>query len=423
MPNRHLSLLALSLLLPLTTTATASDLRVRADASLDLAWYDDDHGGRADHALQEALGIYNVHDHGDPLRRGLNLQRAQLGTQLQAGEWGHGRLSLVAVRDEVRLDEAWLAGRLGDTGLQLRAGKFYSGIGLLNAVQMPEWAFADRPLPYRMLLDDALRGRGVQLEWLPRFAPWLQLGTEWMNTGNPGVAGRVNGEANAFGIRLPFAGAPEWPALRTAYARTRIPLGAAAELHLGGWQLDSRLHQELHDYHPGINEADHGLQGKARMYGAQVAWVTRPDAAGRGWRVEGEYWDQRKDLTLVYHQLKPVLVGQPRDLRVDGAYLQVVHDLSPRWQAGLRHDRVGMTHRASRARATVGPRITSYFDDMERTSLALTWRPRAQQHLRLQWSRASAPVPEDRDDNGRDESVRRRFDQWWLQYQIAFATR
>lgn len=421
MPNR--SLLLPLLLLPLALPAAAVDWHTRADASLDLAWYDDDHRGRADHALQEALGIYNVHDHGDPLRRGLNLQRAQLGLHLQAGDWGRGRLSLVAVRDAVRLDEAWLAGDLGTTGMQLRAGKFYSAIGLQNAVQMPEWAFVDRPLPYRMLLDDALRGRGVQLEWQPGIAPWLRIGAEWMDTANPAVAGRVDGEDNEFGIRLPFASAPEWPALRTAYARTRIPLGATAELQLGGWQLDSRLHQELHDYHPGINDANHGLQGKVRMRGAHAAWATRPDAQGRAWRLEGEYWDQRKDLALVYHQLKPVLVGQPRDLRVDGAYLQLVHDLSPRWQAGVRHDRVGMTHRASRARATVGPRITSQFDAMQRTSLALTWRPRAQQHLRLQWSRAQAPVPEDRDGNGRDEAVRRRFDQWWLQYQIAFATR
>lgn len=425
LPRPHRSALLLSVAACLPLAAFANDPEVRAEGSLDLVLYDDDARGRAAHLLQETLGIYNVHETGNPLDRGINLQYAQVAVTANLPGWGEGRIALAGDDRTARIDEAWLRTQRYGWGGRIAAGKFYSAVGAQNAVRQQDWDFVDQALPQQMLLAGVLRGKGVQLDWSPPMLPALRLGAEWLDTDNAGIAASVDPLDNELGIPVPFVAKPGWPAVWSAYAKVEWRVGERHTLRGGLSRLKSRQHQELHEYHPGINDANHGLEGAASMWGADLAYDFNPgrdDRAGN-LRVQAEYWSQRKDLYLAYHQLKPILVGQPRDLRVDGAFLQAVYDLAPAWQAGLRYDIAGMTHSASRAKATVGPTVVSEFEDMDRISAVATWRPAPHHRLRLQLSHASAQVPEDLNGDGKDDPLRRDFNQVFLQYQLSFGAR
>jgi hypothetical protein len=413
-------LLSAIALLPLS--AFAAEPEIRAEASLDLVLYDDDARGQASHLLQETLGIYNVHEIGNPMERGFNLQRAQVALTATLPGWGEGRLALASDGDDARLEEAWLRTQRLSWGGRIAVGKMYSAVGAQNAVRPQDWDFVDQALPQHMLLAGTLRGSGVQLDWSPAVLPALRLGAEWFDTDNAGIAARVDPLDNELGLPIAFADKPAWPAVWSAYAKLDWRVNERHTLQGGLSWLKSRQHQELHEFHPGINDANHGLEGDATMWGADLAYdfnAGRDDHAGN-LRVQAEYWLQRKDLYLAYHQLKPVLVGQPRDLRLDAASLQAVYDVAPAWQAGLRYDIAGMTHRASRAKATIGPTGVSEFEDMDRVSAVATWRPARHHRLRLQFSHASAQIPEDITGDGKDDPVRRDFNQVFLQYQLSF---
>jgi hypothetical protein len=130
-----------------------------------------------------------------------------------------------------------------------------------------------------------------------------------------------------------------------------------------------------------------------------------------------EYLYQNKDLTLNFHEDKPNLVGQPRDLHVDGYSVQGSYQITPKWQVGLRHERVGGTHEARRPSTPPFPTQTSYFNDMKRNTVVVTWRPTKQHQLRLETALNAFDVGEDTNGDGRSEAVSKRFNQFMLQYQ------
>ncbi|MEQ1668052.1 MAG: TonB-dependent receptor [Sulfuriferula sp.] len=412
--------------------ASASALSTQVSAVFDSVIYGDNVGGQGTYMLQEALGIYNVHaehntgghNHAGTLDAGFNFRGVELAVNTQLPGWFDGRLLVTSNGKEAMIEEAWLRTQFLPAGLQLKGGKLFSDVGYLNNQHPHAWDFVDQALPYQMLFGGSLRGDGVQVSWLAPTAFYLRLGAEAVNSGNAGVAAYVGPTTATNGLPINFASASTWPAVVTAFAKVGGAFGLNHELQTGLSWVHSRQHQELHYAHPGINEAKHGLQGSAEMMGLDVVYkyyAFRNNGAG-DFKLQAEYWYQNKDTFLIYHELKPGLVGQPRDLYLDAAYVQALYGIAPRWQVGLRYDIAGILHEARRDEATVGPTNTSAFDSMDRYSAVLSWRIRDNQQLRLQLSQAYVAVPEDTNGDGVDEAVRRTFNQVFLQYQIALGS-
>lgn len=417
-------------LLGLSSPALAA--QVEPFAYVDSVVYSDSLDGKGADAFGEALGVYNVHqDEADGghnhagLKQGAQVRSVEAGVTWQPNERLDSKLkgAFSPEAGEGAIEEAWLRYRPTPT-TSVKGGKFLSAFGAHNT-HPHEWNFVQQNLPTQMLLDGGLNENGVQVEWQPTLkATGLRVGLELLDGGNRGVAAQedsINGYKTSKGkianIRYPEH--PDFPQVSHVYVKADKTLNANNTLNVGASYLKSRQHQELHRYHPGINEADHGLSGKNAMWAASVGWqheAKQANGVGDA-SIQAEYLYQNKDLTLQFHEDKPNLVGQPRDLHVDGYSLEGTYRFAPQWQLGVRHERVGGTHEARRPSKPPFPTHTSYFDDMRRNTIAVTWQPAKQHRVRLEAARSKVPLGEDINGDGRDEAVVKRYNQWMLQYQ------
>ncbi len=64
--------------------------------------------------------------------------------------------------------------------LSLKAGRFFYGIAYMNERHSHTDDFADRPLPYRAMLNTVYLDDGVQLRWLAPTDTFLEFGRELM---------------------------------------------------------------------------------------------------------------------------------------------------------------------------------------------------------------------------------------------------
>jgi hypothetical protein len=126
-----------------------------------------------------------------------------------------------------------------------------------------------------------------------------------------------------------------------------------------------------------------------------------------------EYFYQRKDLLLNFHQTKPWNIGQPRTLNVDGYHVQARYVVAPRWTVCLHLDVAGHLQEAIRNAARTFcslphasrtcPRQNSRVEGISRRTALLDWQLDDRRSLRLQLSRTQSPVA--LDGNGRMETV------------------
>ncbi len=108
----------------------------------------------------------------DPNQRGFTVQgieanfagavdpyfRANANVLFQVDEDGESRLEL---------EEAWLETLSLSSGLQVRAGEFYTEFGRQNSLHPHAWAFVDQPVVLgRFLGPDGLRNPGARASWL-----------------------------------------------------------------------------------------------------------------------------------------------------------------------------------------------------------------------------------------------------------------
>ena len=382
---------------------------------------------------QDALGIYNVHnDHADGghqhsagFRNGLSLNNTEAHLGLQIPGWAEGRLNLSASADGLELEEAWLRTQFLPAGLQVKGGKFLSDIGALNKQHPHAWSFVDQALPYQMLFNGGLGGTGVQVVWQAPMPLDLRLGVEALNSENEGIAAYIGPTVSQTTQRpVAFSNRGPWPNVWTAFIKSGGEIAPQHHVDGGLSWVKSKLHQELHTYHPGINDAEHGLQGNVSMLGANLGYRfnAEGDEGAGDVSLLAEYWLQEKNMKLSFHELKPRLVGQPRDLKVNAFTLQALYGLLPHWQIGLRYEGSGMIHEARRANAQVGPTNTSYFDPLHRVSGVATWRFNEQHQLRFQASRITGSFAETPAGGGKDVAVNRSYNAFYLQYQFNFGT-
>ncbi len=435
------SLLALACTLPLHIHA--EELTVVPMAVIDAVAYGDDAGGEGGGYIQNANGIYNVHSdqeggghsHGGGLERGLNVRGVELALRAELPNGFDGAFRFATDGKEGEVEEAWLRTRFLPGGLQLKGGKFFSDIGQQNKLHPHEWDFVDQALPYQMLFAGGLSGNGLQLAWSPELPFDLRLGVEAQSGGNEGIAaheGPVSGYLTTTGktVDVPLSEAKDWPRVWTAFAKAGFEPAEDHHLFGGLSYVKGRQHQELHRYHPGINDADHALEGDTWTAGVDLGYHYHADGEhGAGdIKLTAEYVHQTKDLELVYHDTKPWNIGMPRELHVDAFVLQALYGIAPRWDLGLRYDVAGNTHEAVRSgspayclppyQAKPCPLQTSSFDAMDRLSAVATWSIDERQKLRLQVSHANVPVAEDTDGDGINEAVGKTFNQVFLQYQL-----
>ncbi|MFP4131250.1 hypothetical protein [Thiohalospira sp.] len=394
---------------------------------LDGVYYNDSADGEGSDLVGEVDGIHaahghdhdhgHAHDHGGPAR-GFSLRETEVALSGSIDPYFDAFTYLtVSEGGGVELEEAYLTTRRLPAGLTVKAGRFLSDFGYHNGKHPHQWDFVDQNLAYGNLLGGhGIMDTGVQLAWLTPLPTYLRVGVEALQGGGAEKIGQYQDEdaihehAHEIGGNNGETLEGAWeetfgPRLYTAFAEWSPDLGFDHALQLGtslAWAPD---HQELHGEPDDDNV--HYLDGDAWTAGLEAIYkYDHADDYGAGdLTLQGEYLYQVKDLDIAYHQTEPV-VGDQREFTQDGAYLQGVYGIAPRWEAGLRYDVTGLTNEKA------VPGSTSEWDASRRMTAAVTFRPSEFSQIRLQAARADLAHDDDSE----------KFNQLYLQYEASLGS-
>ncbi|WP_420870739.1 zinc-regulated TonB-dependent outer membrane receptor [Ectothiorhodospira shaposhnikovii] len=333
------------------------------------------------------------HDHDHGLEEGFNFRSAELTFTASVDHYFDALLTLHLDEDHVEVEEAYITTRSLPAGLQIKAGKFLSDIGYINAQHTHDWAFVDRPLVNEYLFGDhGLQEKGVQLTWTPKTAFYSVFGLELLQGETTGIASyEGHGEGKPFSDK-------SGPRLITGFAKLAPDLGYNHAAQFGLSYGHARAFQ-LSDFH------DHGDHSH-RLSWDGTAWFAGVDAvykydAGRSfghgdWVVQGEYYHREIDVDFRNNQ-RPTVSDVARQ---DGLYVQAVYGIAPRWQFGVRADALGMTNRNTLQWMGHGHQGYESFGTSYRYAANLTFRPTEFSLLRAQVNRADFASEDDHDEDG-----------------------
>jgi hypothetical protein len=274
-------------------------------------------------------------------------------------------------------------------GLSLKAGRFLSAIGYLNAQHAHTWDFVDAPLAYQAMLGSQFGDDGVQLTWLAPLDEFVELGVE-LGRGRsfPGSDTGRNG-----------------PGMAALTAHTGGDLGTSHSWRAGV----SLLHAKARDQSLSASDADGNrvgelFDGATRVWVADAVWKWAPNgnATRVNFKLQGEYLQSTRKGDLVYDVGGADIASTVR-ARQSGWYLQGVYQFMPRWRLGARTERLD----PGTPEYGIGSGTIPVSDARPRKdSLMLDFSPSEFSRVRLQLAR-------DRAREGRADT------QWFVQYQVS----
>ncbi|MBM4154136.1 MAG: zinc-regulated TonB-dependent outer membrane receptor [Lentisphaerae bacterium] len=314
-------------------------------AVLDGFYYYEDSAEGLGHVMEELSGFGHAHGEGEDahghdhgIDNGFNLRHIELIVSASVDPYFRALVNAAVDEHGAELEEAWFETIALPGGLKLKAGKFYSDFGYINAQHAHQWDFTDQPLIYRLLLGDhGLNDKGAQLSWLAPTPFYLVAGIEGFQGDNE-ASYAYHGEEP-----LPERDAPR---VAVGWLKFGPDLPGCHGLQFGVFGITG-AHQEEYD---GDEDGTHDqwLDGDSTIWGADFIYrydAPKPYAQG-DLTVQGEYASRTKSLDLVADDLAPEFVGSAREDRQDGYYLQTLYGVLPRWRAGVRWEQVGLTNEA-----------------------------------------------------------------------------
>jgi hypothetical protein len=370
---------------------------------LDGLYYTEDRAGTVGELAERADGFAPAdeneggHDHGGPLERGFSLREAEITFSGSVDPY-FDLWTILAVGDGgIAIEEGYVQTRRFLPGLQLKAGRFFSGFGYLNRQHPHQWDFVDRALPYEALLDGSLDETGLQLTWLPELPFYAQLGVEALQGENRGFSAQRGGEASEFFDEK--AG----PRLFTGFLKVSPNAGYRHAVQFGTSYAYSRRHQET-GMGPDARTAA-VLQGHGEVLGFDLVWKYDSSAAygRRDVTVQAEYLRRVRDLELIAEGGTPRHPPTAAVQTQDGLYAQAVYGVASRWTVALRWESLGLTNQTRTGSQTrTRPASTRY-------SANLTFNPTEFSRLRAQFDHGSFHV----------EGTRQAYNQFFVQFQMS----
>jgi len=390
----------------------------------DGVYYNDNRDGGVGELMEEADGFGAGHSHGEEgghahggvPDRGFSLREAEIAFSGAVDPY-FDVWAIFAVGDgEIEVEEGYFQTRKFLPGLQLRAGKFYSGFGYINKQHPHMWDFVDQNLAYDMVLGGSINEAGVQLTWLPKLPFYTQFGVEALQGTNERFSAQLGAEES------PFFDEKAGPRLFTGWLKVSPNLGYSNALQIGASYAFSTRHQELvgHEHHHEGEEhegeehegeeheeeghVDEAFQGDGQVLGLDFVWrYDSPRQFGQGdFTLQAEYLRRVKDLSLVGAG-EEAAGGEARKATQDGFYAQAVYGFAPRFTLGLRYDTAGLTNRIE------GGEETESFDASRRFSANLTFNPTEFSRFRVQYTRGDLSVG----------GARQTYDQVYVQFQMS----
>lgn len=303
--------------------------------------------------------------------KGFSLKESELGIAANIDPDFRGVATLALVpAGGVTVENAFVQTSTPGHGLNLKMGRFFSGLGYLNEQHAHAWDFVDQPLVYRAFWDNQTGEDGLQAKWLAPTDIYLELGGEiGRGRGYPGTDRNKNGTGSA-----------------VLYAHIGDDIGFEHS-----WQAGVSLHQTRRVNAISPDAANpllsDSFSGDSRTAGVDLVWKYAPNGntASRYLKVQGEYF-RRQTSGLLSYDIVGLNITDRYSNTQSGWYLQGVYQFMPHWRGGLRYDRldpgtanVGLLNAAN---------IAANFGYLpSRTSVMLDYSPSEFSRLRLQLAR------------------------------------
>jgi hypothetical protein len=303
--------------------------------------------------------------------QGFNLGESELGISASIDPEYRGVATLaLAPAGGVTVENAFVQTSSLGNGLNLKFGRYFSGLGYLNEIHAHAWDFVDQPLVYATLWNNQLGEDGVQLKWLAPTDTFIELGGELgRGRGFPGSDRTKNGAGSG-----------------VLFAHVGDDIGIEHS-----WRAGISLHQtkrvnaiSVDAINPLINNS---FSGDSRTAGLDFVWKYSPNGntANRYLKVQGEYFQRKESGLLTYDT---ALINQTDSYAntQSGWYLQSVYQFMPNWRSGIRYDRLNSGN-ATIGALNAGNITANYGFNPSRASWMLDYSSSEFSRLRLQVAR------------------------------------
>ena len=261
---------------------------------------------------------------------GFSLQETELSLAANIDPQYSGIATISMASDGgVSIENAYVQTGVLGNGLNLKFGRFYSGLGYLNEQHSHVWDFVDQPLVYRVLWDNQYADDGVQLKWLAPTDMFFEIGGELGRGLNyPGTDQNKNG----VGAGVLFAHIGDDIGIENSW-RAGISLQQTRRVDAVSYNVPDV---------PGTpGGVSNSFTGNSHTAGLDFIWKYSPNGniRERYLKVQSEYFRQKQDGTLTYDITGADTPGSYTDIQ-SGWYLQSVYQFKPDWRTGLRYDRL-----------------------------------------------------------------------------------
>ena len=224
---------------------------------------------------------------------------------------------------EFSIEEAFFKTRSLPEGFQIKAGKFFSGFGRLNAQHDHVWNFCDQPLIYEAIFGAInLNDLGVQLNWVAPTDLFIKMGVE--------VFQGQNQESYSFHNENILIG-------DTLYERSSVPLFVSflkSSADIGNLVLLGGVSFATGKINKFYEDAGYGLSGSSHVFGLDLTIKYLIDSY-RYLNLQSEY---------LYRQIEGDRLTEAGtesyEKNHQGFYSEFVWRYSRRWRCGLRYDLV-----------------------------------------------------------------------------------
>ena len=313
--------------------------------------------------------------------RGFSLQESELSISANIDPQfsGVGTFSL-APEGGISVENGFVQTSAMGNGLNLKFGRFFSGLGYLNEQHSHVWDFADQPLVYRVLWDNQYADDGVQLKWLAPTDMFVEIGGEiGRGLGFPGTD-RQN--KNGAGAGVLFAHIVDDIGIEQSWR-------AGVSLH------ETRRENAVSDAVPDLLGTSGGVSdsftGDSRTAGLDFVWKYSPNGniRERYLKVQSEYFQRKENGMLTYDYTAPGAIPAGANITdsysdtQSGWYLQSVYQFMPTWRTGLRYDRLA-PGTASVGASIAGDVISNYAFSPSRLTWMTDYNPSEFTRIRLQ---------------------------------------
>ncbi|ADL56093.1 TonB-dependent receptor [Gallionella capsiferriformans] len=308
--------------------------------------------------------------------QGFNLGESELGISASIDPDYRGVATLaLAPAGGVTVENAFVQTQALGHGLNLKLGRYFSGLGYLNEVHAHAWDFVDQPLVYASLWNNQLGEDGVQLKWLAPTDTFIELGGELgRGRGFPGSDRAKNGT----GSGVLFAHIGDDIGIEQSWR-------VGASLHTT--RAENRTSDGVPDLPGTVGGVSNRFSGDSRTAGLDFVWKYAPNGntANRSVKVQGEYF-QRKESGVLTYDTALANVTDAFNVTQSGWYLQSVVQFMPHWRTGLRYDQLDPGTAAVGA-SNAGNVISNYAFMPSRATWMLDYSPSEFSRLRLQLAR------------------------------------